>query len=321
MIRRLGVVMDAVDHIKAYKDTTVGLLREAQRRGYRIDYMEPQALALRDGVPLAHARAMTLTADDTAWCELQAPRPLALADLDVILIRKDPPFDREYLYTTYLLEYAEAAGVLVVNKPASLRDANEKLFAQEFRECVPPTLVTSRGEDLHAFLADHQDIVVKPLDGMGGASVFRVRTIDPNVNVIFETLTALGTRFMMAQRYLPAIAEGDKRILMIAGEPVPYALARIPLPGETRANLAAGGHGVGHPLTASDRHICALVGPSLRARGLLFVGLDVIGDRLTEINVTSPTGLRELEAAFGIAIAGQVFDAIEAVLRARGLGS
>lgn len=311
MTRRLGVIMDALDHIKAYKDTTVGLLREAQRRNYQIDYLEAGDLELRNQDLFGHARRMAVHSSDTSWCTLDTPRAIAMADLDVILMRKDPPFNMGYIYTTYLLEHAERAGVLVVNKPASLRDANEKLFTTWFSQCTPPTLVTCRQRALREFLAEYKDIVVKPLDGMGGASIFRVTSQDPNINVIFETMTAYEERFMMAQSYLPAIRDGDKRILMIDGEPVPYALARIPAPGESRGNLAAGGRGVGQPLSESDRKICALVGPTLRAKGLLFVGLDVIGDALTEINVTSPTGLRELDTAFHLNIAEQLFDAIE----------
>ena len=311
MTRRLGVVMDAVSHIKGYKDTTVGLLREAQRRGYEIDYLEVGDLELHKQDLVARARPLEILASDQAWYRLGAAREIAVRDLDVVLMRKDPPFNMNYIYTTYLLEHAERAGVLVVNKPASLRDANEKLFATWFPECTPPTLVTCRHAALRAFLDEHQDIVVKPLDGMGGASIFRVTKDDPNRNVIFETITDYEQRFMMAQRYLPAIREGDKRILMIDGQPVPYAVARIPAPGETRGNLAAGGRAVPQPLSESDRRICATVGPALRDKGLLFVGLDVIGEALTEINVTSPTGMRELEAAGHRDIAGRLFEAIE----------
>lgn len=311
MKARLGVIMDPVQHIKGYKDTTVGLLREAQRRGYEIDYMEVGDLELRDQTLIAHAQPLVTEAADHPWYRLGAAREIAVSDLDVILMRKDPPFNMNYIYTTYLLEHAERAGVLVVNKPASLRDANEKLFATWFPECTPPTLVTCREEALRTFLDQHQDIVVKPLDGMGGASIFRVTKDDPNRSVIFETITDYGGRFMMAQRYLPAIRAGDKRILMIDGQPEPYVVARVPAPGETRGNLAAGGRAVPQPLSESDLRICAVVGPTLRERGLLFVGLDVIGDALTEINVTSPTGMRELEAAGHKGIAGRLFDAIE----------
>lgn len=311
MTRHLVVVMDPVDHIKAYKDTTVGLLREASRRGYRMDFLEARDLALAANRPVARVRSLVVRDSDKDWCELGETRELTLADADVILMRKDPPFNMDYIYATYLLEHAQAAGALVVNDPASLRDANEKLFATWFPECMPPTLVTSRKDALHAFLQEHGDIVVKPLDGMGGSSVFRVATGDANVNVIFETMTGNEQRLTMAQRFLPAIADGDKRILMIDGEPVPFALARVPAPGETRGNLAAGGTGVGQPLSPSDRRICERVGPALRARGLLFVGLDVIGESLTEINVTSPTGLRELDRLFHLNIASDLFDVLE----------
>lgn len=311
MTRRLAVIMDAVDHIKAAKDTTVGLLREAQRRGYSLDYLEGGDLELQGDKLVGWGRRMTMRDSDRDWCGLEEGREIALADLDIILMRKDPPFNMDYIYLTYLLEHAERAGVLVVNKPASLRDANEKLFATWFSDCTPPTLVTCRRQGLRRFLDAHHDIIIKPLDGMGGASIFRVQQQDPNISVIFETMTDYEHRFVMAQRYLPEIREGDKRILMIDGEPIPYALARIPAAGETRGNLAAGGRGVGQPLSPSDRRICERVGPVLRAKGLLFVGLDVIGSSLTEVNVTSPTGLRELEHTFPINIAGQLFDALE----------
>jgi glutathione synthase len=229
-------------------------------------------------------------------------------------MRKDPPFDMEYIYATYLLERAEAAGVLVVNKPQALRDANEKIFATWFPECTPPTLVTRRADDILTFLKEHADIILKPLDGMGGASVFRLRDDDPNINVITETLTGHDSRFVMAQRFIREIQEGDKRILMIDGEPIPYALARIPAPGETRANLAAGGQGVGVALNEHDRWICQQVGPVLRDKGLLFAGLDVIGDYLTEINVTSPTCVRELDALYDLNISATLLDCIEARL-------
>ncbi|WP_298136607.1 glutathione synthase [Acidiferrobacter sp.] len=311
MTRRLAVVMDPVDHIKAYKDTTVALLREAASRGYSIDFLEARDLALAANRPVARVRSMTVRDSDEDWCELGDARDMALEDADVILMRKDPPFNMDYIYATYLLEHAQAAGALVINDPASLRNANEKLFATWFPDCTPPTLVTTRKEALHAFLREHGDIVVKPLDGMGGSSVFRVTRHDPNINVIFETMTGNEQRPTMAQRYLPEIAQGDKRILMIDGEPVPFALARVPAPGETRGNLAAGGTGVGRPLSASDRRICERVGPALRARGLTFVGLDVIGESLTEINVTSPTGLRELDRLFHLNIAADLFDVLE----------
>ncbi|MDA8391121.1 MAG: glutathione synthase [Gammaproteobacteria bacterium] len=316
MSRQLAVIMDPLAGIKGQKDTTVGLLREGARRGYEIHYAQPGDLSLRDGRVQMTTQRLDIGADDHAWYTLGASATLTANDLDVVLMRKDPPFDMEYIYTTYLLELLERDGVLVVNRPQSLRDANEKLFATWFADVAPPTLVTRRQADLRAFLGAQGDIVVKPLDGMGGTSVFHVKTGDPNATVIFETMTSRETRFVMAQRYLPEIAAGDKRILVIDGEPVPYALARIPAPGETRGNLAAGGHGEGRPLSPADKRIAARVGPVLRAKGLLFVGLDVIGDHLTEINVTSPTGMRELDKTFSLNIAARLFDAIETGLEA-----
>jgi len=234
-----------------------------------------------------------------------------VGELDVILMRTDPPVDDEYLYTTHLLEHAAAAGVMVINRPGSLRDVNEKIYAGWFPQCTPPTLVTSRSELLNEFLTEHDDIVVKPLNMMGGASIFRIRKGDPNTSVIIETMTTHGSRRIMAQRYIPEIVDGDKRILMVNGEPVPYALARIPLAGETRGNLAAGGRGEGVELSDRDRWICQQVGPTLKEKGLFFVGLDVIGDYLTEINVTSPTCVRELDKIYGLNIAGMLCDVIE----------
>ncbi|MCL5669413.1 MAG: glutathione synthase, partial [Gammaproteobacteria bacterium] len=258
-------------------------------------------------------RMRALRVEDNArhWFDSGAETSQPLAALDVILMRKDPPFDMEYVYTTYLLERAEAEGVLVVNKPRALRDCNEKLFTAWFPQCTPPTLVTRDAQQLRGFLQEHGDIILKPLGAMGGSSVFRVRRDDPNINVIIETMTGEARRFVMAQRYIPEISEGDKRILLINGEPVPYALARIAAPGETRANLAAGGKGVGVPLSARDRWICQQAGPALREKGLLFAGLDVIGDYLTEINVTSPTCARELDALYGLNIAAQFLDVVE----------
>lgn len=308
---KLGVVMDPIARINIKKDTTFAMLLAAQQRGWSLSYMEQGDLLLRDGRVSARMRALRVQDDTEKWFEFTGSESAALDTLDVILMRKDPPFDIEYLYTTLLLERAEAAGVRVVNRPQALRDCNEKLFTAWFPQCTPPTLVTRDAYALRAFLAEHDDIILKPLHGMGGASVFRLRSGDPNINVVIETLTQHGGGFIMAQRFIPEIREGDKRILMIDGEPVPYALARIPAPGETRGNLAAGGRGVGVPLSARDRWICAEVGPQLRARGLLFVGLDVIGDYLTEINVTSPTCVRELDTLYGLNIAAQFLDVVE----------
>ncbi len=253
---------------------------------------------------------MAAPGDPANWFEFGERDERPLAELSALLMRKDPPFDTEYVYATHILERAEAEGLLVVNKPQSLRDCNEKLFTAWFPELTPPTLVTRQAPRIRQFLAEHGDIIVKPLDGMGGASIFRVRQDDPNIGVILETLTEHGQRYAMAQRYLPAIKDGDKRILIVDGEPVPFCLARIPQGGETRGNLAAGGRGVAQPLSESDWTIARAVAPELRRRGLLFVGLDVIGDRLTEINVTSPTCIREIDAAHGTDIAGQLIEAI-----------
>jgi len=311
MTFKLGVVMDPIATITIKKDTTFAMLLAAQARGWELYYFEQADLYALGDQASGRARRLSVQDDQYGWFTFHGEQELPLAELDAILMRKDPPFDMEYIYTTYLLELAESAGTLVVNKPRSLRDANEKCFTLRFPQCSPPTLVSREPARLKTFLGEHADIVVKPLDGMGGASVFRLRPQDPNLNVILETLTAHGRRLTMAQRYIPEVTAGDKRILLIDGEPVPYALARIPQAGETRANLAAGGRGEGVPLSERDRWICAQVAPTLRAMGLLFVGLDVIGDWLTEINVTSPTCARELDAQFGLDIGGELMAAIE----------
>lgn len=318
MTIKLGIVMDPIRAIKIAKDSSFAMLLEAQARGYRMFYMELDDLILRDGRSFARMHSLRVRRDQASWFELadEAIRPLD--DLDVVLMRKDPPFDTEYIYATYLLELAESRGTLVVNKPASLRDANEKLFTAWFPQCCPPTLVTRDRSRVREFLDEHDEIVLKPLDGMGGASIFRVARGDPNLSVILETMTLHPSRFVMAQRYLPAIAEGDKRILVVNGEPVPYALARIPAQGESRGNLAAGGRAEGRPLTERDRWIVDQVAPTLREKGLAFVGLDVIGDHLTEINVTSPTCIQELDRQFGLNIAGQLMNHIETTLALRG---
>lgn len=309
---KLGVVMDPIGSIAFHKDSTLALLLEAQARGWELYYMEQADLFLRDGETQARARRLKVAADPKHWFEFSAETTTPLTALDAILMRKDPPFDMQYLYTTTLLERAEARGVLVVNKPQALRDCNEKLFTAWFPSLAPPTLVTRDAARLRDFLAEHGDVILKPLDAMGGTSVFRLRAGDPNVNVVIETLTHDETEYTMAQRFIPEIAAGDKRILLVDGTPVPYALARIPAPGETRGNLAAGGRGIGVPLSARDRAICAEVGPVLRERGLLFAGLDVIGDWLTEINVTSPTCIRELDQLYGLNISAMLMDAIAA---------
>ena len=311
---KVGVVMDPIGSIAVKKDTTFAMMLAAQRRGWALRYMELGDLFVRDGDAHARMRPVEVRDDPRDWHTLGEPYTDALASLDVVLMRKDPPFDMEYVYATYILERAEAAGVLVVNKPRSLRDANEKMFTAWFPRVCPPTLVTREHTRMRAFLDEHGDVIVKPLDGMGGVSIFRVRAGDPNVNVVFETLTRQQTRYAMCQRYVPEIREGDKRVLLIDGEPVEYALARVPAGGDARGNLAAGARGVGMELTPRMREIAREVGPALRERGLLFVGLDVIGDSLTEINVTSPTCIREIDAAFGVDVAGRLMDAIEARL-------
>ncbi|MGG5414807.1 glutathione synthase [Edwardsiella tarda] len=314
---KLGIVMDPIASINIKKDTSFAMLLEAQRRGYQLHYMEMADLYLHQGEARAQTRLLSVSDDKTSWYRFDSEQDIALADLDVILMRKDPPFDTEFIYATYILERAEAHGTLIVNKPQSLRDCNEKLFTAWFADLTPDTLVTRRADHLRDFHARHGDIILKPLDGMGGASIFRIKQDDANVSVIIETLTEHGHRFCMAQNYLPAIKEGDKRVLVVDGEPVPYCLARIPKSGETRGNLAAGGRGEARPLSESDWAIARKVAPILKQKGLIFVGLDIIGDRLTEINVTSPTCVREIEAAFPVSITGMLMDAIEARLAAR----
>src|SRR5690348_8555817 len=304
----LGVVMDPIGAIKPYKDTTLAMLLAAQARGWKLLYMEQPDLYLVQGEARARRRALAVKDDKHSWFELGAEEDGPMQGMDLVLMRKDPPFDMEYVYTTYVLERAEAAGVRVVNRPQALRDANEKAYTAWFPQCCPPTLMTRDMGRIRGFLAEHRKIVVKPPDGMGGSMVFVLSEGDPNTSVVLETLTQNGARLAVAQKYLPEIKDGDKRILVIDGEPVPYALARIPKPGESRGNLAAGGKGVGVPLSERDRWIVAQVAPALREKGLLFVGLDVIGDWLTEINVTSPTCVRELDAIYGLDIAGQFMD-------------
>ena len=307
----LGVVMDPIGSIKPYKDSTFAMLLQAQSRGWEIWYMEQQHLFLKESV--SRARMSRLQVKDTLsdWYQLGEEREEPLGRLNVILMRKDPPFDMEYVYTTHLLERAKEEGALVVNSPSSLRDCNEKLYTAWFPQCCPPTLVSRNHGQLLEFVREQRDVIIKPLGGMGGVSIFRMEHGAPNNNVIIETLTDNGARFAMAQRFIPEISAGDKRVLMVDGQPVPYALARIPKPGETRGNLAAGGSGVGVPLSDRDRWIAGEVGEELRRRGILFAGLDVIGDYLTEINVTSPTCIRELDAQFDLNIAGQLLDCVE----------
>ena len=317
MTVRLGIVMDPIDRIQFKKDSSLAMLWAAQQRGWQLVYMAPEDMYLAGGQARARSRNLTVRMDPSDWYSFESEDDIALGDLDVILMRQDPPVDREFLMATYILSAAEEQGALVVNPPAALRDCNEKLFATQFVDLTPPLIVTCSSARLRAFYAEHKDVIMKPIDGMGGSSIFRIKENDGNLGVIIETLTEHGTRQAMAQKFVPAITQGDKRILMIEGEPVPYALARIPSAGENRGNLAAGGRGEGRELTDRDREICARVAPVIKAKGLMFVGLDVIGDYLTEINVTSPTCIRELDAAFGIDISAMLMDAIAKRLQQR----
>lgn len=308
---KLGIVMDPISSINIKKDSSFAMMLEAQKRGWEIHYMEMADLHLDQGKAVADTKVVELKEDPTGWYEFKSEQTIDLAELDAVLMRKDPPFDTEYIYATYILERAEIQGALIVNKPQSLRDCNEKLFTAWFPELTPTTLVTRKSDKIKAFREKHGDIILKPLDGMGGASIFRVKAGDPNVSVIIETLTNHEQNYCMAQTFVPDISNGDKRILVVDGEPMPYCLARIPAKGETRGNLAAGGTGEARPLSETDWAIANAVAPTLKEKGLIFVGLDVIGDKLTEINVTSPTCIKEIEAAFDISITGKLMDAIE----------
>lgn len=300
--------MDPIGSINFKKDSTLAMLLEAQSRGWALFYMEQADLYMAHDVARAKMKPLKVFTNADKWYQLGETEDLSLDALDAILMRKDPPFDMNYIYSTYILEKAEEKGTLIINKAQSLRDANEKLFTNNFPQCMPPTLVSSQAEHIKAFYQEHKDIILKPLDGMGGASVFRIKPGESNLSVIIETLTEHGTKLTMAQRFIPEIKQGDKRILLINGEAVPYALARIPAKGETRANLAAGGEGIGIELTDRDRWICEQVAPLLKAKGLIFVGIDVIGDYLTEVNVTSPTCIRELDKQFNINISALLMD-------------
>jgi len=315
MTVKLGVVMDPIEDIAYKKDTTMAMLWAAQDRGWTLHYMEQSDLYLDQGEAHARMAPLQVFRDPQRWFERADYEDRKLSDLDVILMRKDPPFDNEFIYSTYILEAAEREGTLIVNRCQSLRDCNEKVFATTFPQCCPPVLVSADEQRLKAFHQFHGDVIFKPLDGMGGSAIFRVKPDDPNVNVILEILTADGGQTIIAQKFIPQIDAGDKRILMINGEPIPYGLARVPLAGETRGNLAAGGQGVAQPLSARDLEIAQTVGPSLREKGLLFVGLDVIGDYLTEINVTSPTCIREIDAAYDLDIGGQLMECIARELK------
>jgi glutathione synthase len=315
----LAVVMDPIEDIKYAKDSTLAMLLAAQARGYELLYLTLADLFLRDGVALGACRPLRVAAKPDAWFTLGESRVMPLGEVDVLLMRKDPPFDTEYIYSTYILERAELAGALVVNRPRGLRDMNEKVYTAWFPEACAPTLISRDMDAMARFAVEHGRIVCKPLHGMGGRSIFVVDPSDKNMRVVFETLTDYGSRFAMVQRYLPEIAAtGDSRVLLIDGEPVPYALARMPTATDNRGNLAAGATGVGRPLNPRDRELAALIGPVLREAGMLFVGLDVIGGYVTEINVTSPTGIRELDKTFGIDIAALLVDAIDRRLAARG---
>ena len=315
---RIAVVMDPIEDIKPGKDTTLAMLLAAQQRGWEIHYLELADLWLRDGVAMGRAHPLAVRDHGQSWFTRDEPVVSRLGDFDAILMRKDPPFDTEYVYSTYILERAEMQGALVVNRPQGLRDMNEKVYTAWFPHCCAPTLITRDMADMHAFLREHGRAVCKPLYGMGGRSIFVIDAGDKNANVVFETLTEYGTRYAIVQRYIPDIVTtGDSRVILVDGEPAPYALARIPSEADNRGNLAAGAKGVERPLDDRDRWLAGQIGPVLRERGMLFVGLDVIGGFVTEINVTSPTGMRELGRQFGIDIAGTLMDAIARRLGAR----
>ncbi len=314
---RLAVVMDPIADIKYPKDTTLAMLLAARARGLELTYLEQRDLSLRDGVALGRGRPLQVHADPLAWFTLGEARVEPLSGFDVILMRKDPPFDAEYIYTTYILERAEEAGAMVVNRPRGLRDINEKVYTAWFPQCCAPTLITRDMADMAAFAAEHGRIVAKPLHGMGGRSIFVVDRTDKNLHVVFETLTNYGTQFAIVQKYLPEIVTGgDSRVLIIDGEPFPYALARIPDATDNRGNLAAGAKGVGRTLEDRDRWLAGQIGPRMAEQGMLFVGLDVIGGFVTEINVTSPTGVSELDKQFGTDIGGTFMDTVLRRLRA-----
>lgn len=312
-----GVIMDPIAGINIKKDSTFAMLLEAQRRGHELSYMEPGDVFVEQGRAFARMQAVSVRDDPECWFKLGEARDAALDELDVVLMRRDPPFDMDYVYLTYALELAELAGTLVVNKPQSLRDANEKFYITQFPQCCVPYLISRNQKRILRFLDKNGQSVVKPLDGMGGESIFQLNPGDQNLKVILETITAGDQQLVMAQQYIPEITAGDKRILLVNGEPVPYALARLPGAGDFRGNLAKGGTGMGVPLSERDYWICAQVGPELKRKGILFAGLDVIGDWLTEINVTSPTCIRELDAEYGLNIAGQLFDEVDALLNSQ----
>jgi glutathione synthase len=308
---KLAFVLDPLEDLKAYKDSSIAMMREAARRGHEVHALEARSMFLRDGAVRAAVRKLAVSDDDAAWYRAEAPRDDALAAFDIVMMRKDPPFDQEYYYATLLLDRVEAAGARVVNRPRALRDWNEKLAILSYPQFTPPTLVASEMARIHAFIDEHRDVVVKKLDGMGGTMIFRVKADDVNRNVIVEAITDLGARTVMAQRFIPEIAQGDKRVLVIDGKPFSHCLARIPKAGETRGNLAAGGRGVAQPISARDREIAEEVGAGLVAAGIVFAGLDVIGDALTEINVTSPTCIVEIAQQTGRNAAKDLLDTLE----------
>lgn len=311
MTTKIGIIMDPISSVNYKKDSSLAMLWAAQDKGWSIFYMEQKDLFIENGVAKANMTKLQVFKNPDKFYELGQIICQNIAELDVVLMRKDPPFDQEYIYSTYILEMAENDGCLIVNKPQSLRDCNEKVFATQFPSLGPEHLVTASDTELRRFHSEHKDIILKPLDGMGGTSIFRVRENDANLGVIIETLTLYGRQTIMAQKFIPEIVDGDKRILMLDGEPVPFCLARVPAKGETRGNLAAGGKGIPQPLSSRDREIAEAVGPSLKAKGILFAGLDVIGDYLTEINVTSPTCIREIDNAYNTDIAGDLISIIE----------
>jgi glutathione synthase len=307
---KLGVIMDPIEAIQPQHDSTFAMLLEAQQRGWTIFYLQQKDIFVKNNTVYAHTKNLRLTDNNQNWFETLEQKTVELHTLDIILMRKDPPVDNNYIYTTQLLDLVAQHGTLIVNRPQSLRDFNEKLFIQLFPQCIPPTIITTNAQQLREFLDEQQDIICKPLDGMGGRGIFRLQKNDPNFHVIVETLTHNGTQQMLAQRFIPEISQGDKRILLIDGKPVPHALARIAKAGETRANMALGGRGVGAELTKRDYWICEQIGATLRDKGILFAGIDVIGDYLTEINITSPTCIRELDKLFSLNISAQLLDCV-----------
>jgi glutathione synthase len=312
--KNLGIVMDPIESIKPWKDSSFAMLLEAQQRGWNIFYMRMDDLFMDNSISYANYHIIQLDDDNQDWFTKSDPGICRLDEMDVILMRKDPPFDLEYIYATYLLEQAEENGTLIVNKPASLRDCNEKLYTRYFPQCCVDSRISRDSQKLREFIDLHRDVIIKPLDGMGGKSIFRIQAGDPNTNVILETVTQSGTSLTMAQRYIPEIADGDKRILLINGKAIPYALARLPAKGENRGNIAAGASTRGQPLSERDQWLCDQIGPSLVEKGLIFVGIDVIGDYVTEINVTSPTCIRELDQEFNLNISAVLFNCIDLML-------